>query len=93
MSLQNWRRWMIKVFCRTNDDRYDQEQWPTVLSCKPEIGELIESKTGKILRIVGITHLFCDSPSDGTASYQADDLVVELELSRRVANNNQPQAR
>ena len=47
---------MIKVQCRTNLDEYRQEEWPDSFAAPPSIGEHVQTKSGKWLRIVGITH-------------------------------------
>lgn len=47
---------MIKVRCRTNIDKFKGEQWPQIFICRPLRGDAVESASGAILHIVGITH-------------------------------------
>jgi hypothetical protein len=47
---------MINVICHTNLDDYKTLKWPTQLSCRPQVGDYIESKCGKTLKIIRITH-------------------------------------
>ncbi len=47
---------MINVYCRTNLDNYEREEWPEVMVCLPHIGDRVEAKSGNSLRVVGITH-------------------------------------
>jgi len=44
--------------CTTNLDDYKREEWPTGFVTCPRIGDRVESKSGKILSVVGITHRF-----------------------------------
>ncbi len=47
---------MIPVSCRTNLDDYQREWWPTEMLVRPLIGDRVESESGKVLKIVSITH-------------------------------------
>jgi hypothetical protein len=47
---------MIKVRCRTNLDEFKREDWPQTMVCRPIVGDRVESKDGRQLRVVGITH-------------------------------------
>lgn len=47
---------MINVYCRTNLDDYQREEWPEVMVCLPRIGDRVVAKSGNSLRVVGITH-------------------------------------
>lgn len=47
---------MITVHCFTDLDRFQREEWPTTMCCKPQVGEYVESKSRARLRIVSITH-------------------------------------
>jgi hypothetical protein len=46
---------MIKIRCFTNLDDYRTQDWPTSLSAVPSIGHWISSRSGKTLKIVGLT--------------------------------------
>lgn len=58
---------MIKVRCRTNIDEYRGKLWPTVLSCRPILGDYVQERDGTdSLKIVDITHVnkcMCDGHS------------------------------
>lgn len=47
---------MIKGICVTNLDGYDYEVWPEKFVAVPKINSKVRSSTGKILKVVGITH-------------------------------------
>jgi hypothetical protein len=48
----------LSVICRTEDDRYKKEAWPTSLPRKPEVGEQVVSASGKVMRIAAVTPRF-----------------------------------
>jgi hypothetical protein len=37
------------------------EVWPSIINIKPELGHLVKSKLGKVLKIGKITHCYCAS--------------------------------
>ena len=45
----------VKTLCFTNLDLYKKEEWPNKM-WSPAVGEMVESKSGAILKIVRITH-------------------------------------
>lgn len=47
---------MIKVICQTNLDDYQKEYWPDFMSCRPQLGDWVRSRSGRELKIVKITH-------------------------------------
>ena len=47
---------MIPAICRTNLDDFRREEWPERFFCRPMVGDRVESKTGKILKIASIIH-------------------------------------
>lgn len=49
----------MQVKFRSNDDFLKMESWPLELCCKPEVGERIEAKSGRVGKIASITHC-CD---------------------------------
>jgi hypothetical protein len=57
---------MIKTKFRTNLDGYSREKWPDGLPAVPSIDQWVKSKSGKVLKICGLTWDY-----DGT-------LLVEL---------------
>ena len=48
---------MIKGYCSTKLDNYKFEEWPTEFVVAPQKGDCVQSKSGKFLQVVGITHL------------------------------------
>jgi len=58
---------MIPVMCRTNIDDFQREEWPKQFFCRPIVGDRVESKTEKILKIANI--IYCE-----------DKIEVELSL-------------
>lgn len=48
----------IKAICHTNLDAYKSEEFPKEFVAVPNKGDYVESKTGKLLKVVQITHIF-----------------------------------
>ena len=46
----------MKVHCHTNIDEGKRHEWPTEMSCRPLVGDCVESRGGMILRICRVTH-------------------------------------
>lgn len=46
---------MITARCFTNLDGYEHESWPTQFPIVPQVGNYVESRNGKSLKIVSIT--------------------------------------
>ncbi len=46
---------MIQATCFTNLDGFEREVWPTSFPVAPRLGDGVESATGKVLVVVGIT--------------------------------------
>ena len=58
----------IEVFCHTNIDEYAREEWPSKFTCPPIVGDYVQSKSRRTLKICRITHSlsYCyDSRSEG----------------------------
>jgi hypothetical protein len=66
---------MIPGFCRTNLDDYSFEKWPTKFVAVPQKGDYVEAESGKVLRVVGITH--CE-----TKGHDNKTPYVEIELNK-----------
>lgn len=47
---------LISARCFTNLDEYRREKWPSKFVAIPRIGDRIEAKSGKVLKVVSITH-------------------------------------
>ena len=45
----------------TNLDKYHYETWPTVFFEVPKLNSKLRSTTGKILKVLSITHCMSDS--------------------------------
>ena len=71
----------MKVLCQTNLDAnldgYYKEQWPTEMVCRPQKGDLVESESGKVLKICGITHSVIRGSLD-PQSEKEPILLIEL---------------
>lgn len=46
----------IPVQCFTNLDGYERERWPQTMACRPQLGDAVESVSGKVLKVVRVTH-------------------------------------
>jgi hypothetical protein len=46
---------MVAVRCFTNLDDYKTQEWPERLPAVPSIGHWVQAKSGKVLKIVGLT--------------------------------------
>ena len=71
---------MINTICHTNIDNYQHEKWPSQMS-NPQIGHLVESSSGKQLKIVQITHCertINNRSSMGGSTYIESYLKIEL---------------
>jgi hypothetical protein len=64
----------IRVSCFTNLDEYKQESWPGKMSCRPNPGDWVMAKSGKILTVVKITHMLD----------RDDNSMLRVELHRGV---------
>lgn len=65
-------RW-IEGHCTTNLDGYHTEKWPTLFAGIPQKGDYVRGKSGKVLKVVGITHSVHPS-----ISYPDPYIIVEL---------------
>lgn len=63
------------IYCKTNLDDHQKEEWPHFsASLMPRIGENVMSKSGKVLKVVGVTYY----ENDRTENMRV--LSVEIEL-------------
>ena len=70
---------MIIGYCRTNIDEYKREKWPEEFCCRPNLGDTVESESGKQLVIVQITHkVFHTKTHSNKAVVGAPYLNIEL---------------
>ena len=73
---------LIKVQCHTNLDDYSREEWPTHLY-NPKVGDFVQAKSGKILKIFSITHLYNDATMGYTShKYQMSSPALKVELHK-----------
>lgn len=49
---------IIEGRCHTNLDDYRREDWVTEFIVRPQVGDYVQSKSGKVLKIVTITHCY-----------------------------------
>jgi hypothetical protein len=49
---------MIRIQCHIKSDDYIGEIWPKEISCRPSIGDKIQSKNDKVLTISDIMHSY-----------------------------------
>lgn len=65
----------MEVYCRTNLDNYEHEEWPTQFLTSPTVGDFVMSHRGKRLRIVSITHC-----TYGDSKFHSDKRIPLLEI-------------
>ena len=74
---------MIEGYCRTNLDNYKHEEWPEIFVAVPRKGEYIRSKTGKILKVVGVTHYYILEENPIKYKPELESLPrIEIELNK-----------
>jgi len=73
---------MIKVFCRTNLDRYEREIWPKIFCCVPQIGDRVRAKSQKSLKIVAITHCVKNEQKTTFNENYFEESYLEIELDK-----------
>jgi hypothetical protein len=72
----------IHVICRTNLDAFARETWPKQMACRPVVGDSVESDSGKVLRVIGVTH--CTAPVPRPAPHPPyPGPVLKVELNER----------
>lgn len=50
---------MIDVICSTQLDAFKNEDWPTEMACRPNVGDVgdgVQAASGKKLYVMDITH-------------------------------------
>jgi hypothetical protein len=68
---------MIEGICHTNLDEYCHETWPEQFVAVPKINSKIQSKSGKTLRVCGITH--CSKTDE---QYVSEIAFIKIELTK-----------
>lgn len=71
---------MINGYCHTNLDNYDREEWPKVFVSVPRVGECVKSQSGKILKVVRVTH--CISKEEVGLMHHKSMPQIEVELHK-----------
>ena len=64
---------MVRGHCVTNLDEYKWESWPIVFCHVPAIGDHVQSKSGRTLKVVGIMHCQREESCE-----QVPYIIVEL---------------
>lgn len=65
----------IRARCVTNLDDLKGEDWPNLFCSVPNIGDRVRAKSGKSLKVIGITH--CSS-SDNHTHDTSPYIIIEL---------------
>lgn len=75
---------MIKATCFTNLDGYRHEEWPTEFVAVPHPTDWVQSKSGKTLTVVKITHGMRKSTrvDDVRSGSNALEPYIRVELHR-----------
>jgi hypothetical protein len=73
---------MIKGHCHTNLDDYKREHWPDQFVSVPRIGDKVQAESGKILEVVGITHIMVKEGFDYGDNFAEIVPCVKVELNR-----------
>jgi hypothetical protein len=47
---------MIKGHCFTNIDEAKNERWPKEFVALPRVGDSVEARSGRVLKVVEVTH-------------------------------------
>jgi len=76
---------MIKGYCFTNLDGYDREEWPKEFVAVPLQGDWVGAKSGRILRVVKITHYMTKDWTNSRYEGLREEIIVlaiKVELSK-----------
>ena len=74
---------MIKGYCFTNLDGFENESWPEEFVAIPREGERIESKNYKELKVVKITHTMREIAYNEGVRFRGDfEPCIRIELSK-----------
>ena len=68
---------MANGYCHTNIDDFKQVEWPTEFVAVPRVGERVQGKCGKTLKVVQVTHLM-----RRVSGYTSEEPCVSVELHR-----------
>lgn len=75
---------MIFGECYTNLDDYRLERWPEVFVAVPREGECVRSASGKILKVVRVTHYMLEGTQANAWNEIERRPRIRVELSRTV---------
>jgi len=78
---------MIKGRCHTNLDGYGTAKWLEKFAAVPRLGELVQAKSGVMLRVVDVTHTMITVRNhDAICNYDEPQLssepCIRVELNR-----------
>lgn len=83
--MKNENTTLVKVKCITNLNSYKSEVWPTELVCIPQIGNVVESLSGRMLEITKVIHSTeTIKGSDGYSIKNETIPVIKIELNKEV---------
>jgi hypothetical protein len=71
---------MVKVSCFTNLESHQNEIWPDEFVGMPVKGDWVESKKGKVLKVVAITHCFWCPQEDWRIEEYSNKRVAYLKV-------------
>ena len=73
---------MIKGHCFTNLDEGKRDQWPEEFVSVPRIGDRVEAKSGRTLKVVDVTHTMVtvrDHESVGDLGFDYNKPIIAKE--------------
>jgi len=74
---------MIRGSCRTARDGYETEKWPAVFCSVPRVGERVEGKSGRSLKVVRVTHYMIEADLDEAVELKGTMVPrIAVELNR-----------
>jgi hypothetical protein len=75
---------MIFGECFTNLDEYHRERWPEVFVAVPREGECVRAESGKILKVVRVTHYMIEGREKNGWGETERRSRIRVELHRTV---------
>jgi hypothetical protein len=75
---------MIFGECFTNLDEYRREHWPEVFVAVPRVGEVVRSQSGKILKVVRVTHYMIEGKERNAWDEIEKRPRIRVELSQLI---------
>ena len=70
---------MVKVSCHSGVPIPGRHTWPPTFQCRPEVGDLVQSSSGLVMKIVSIKHIFnCIAVELGYPNEEAEKEYKEI---------------